>query len=137
MVILDTNIIIDHLRQSGKGETPLMEIACQIAKKKLAISVITVQELYEGRSTKRKAKEEYLLATIVPLKILPYTYEVAQLAGEIARDLKQSIELADAAIAATAIINAASLFTLNQKHFKNIRNLQLWPLELEKGVKLP
>lgn len=92
----------------------------------MAISVISIQELYEGKSTREKDKEEHLLATIAPLKILPYNYEVAQLAGEIARDLDYPIELADAAIAATAIVNGALLFTLNKRHFKGIKDLNFY-----------
>lgn len=127
MVILDTNIIIDHLRQSDKKTTHLIEITKKIIKERdLAISVITVQELYEGQSTKDKNREECLLATIVPLKILPYDFEIAQLAGEIARDLYKAIEFADAAIAATAIIKKAPLFTLNKKHFQGIKGLQFY-----------
>ena len=126
MVILDTSIIIDHIRQPEAKETHLMKIAQKVAKENLAISVITIQELYEGRSIRNRETEEYLLATISPLKILPYNYEVAQLAGEIARDLSRPIELADAAIAATAIINGASLFTLNKRHFTGIGDLNFY-----------
>lgn len=125
MVILDTNIIIDHLRQSSKKTSLLVKIVEKKSKENLAISMISIQELYEGRSTKNKNKEQYLLATIAPLKIFPYNYEVAQLAGEIARDLRRPIELADAAIAATAILNGAQLFTLNKKDFLGIKNLEL------------
>ncbi|MFH1890139.1 MAG: PIN domain-containing protein [Candidatus Kuenenbacteria bacterium] len=131
MVVLDTNIIIDHLRQSLNKISFLRRIEDKINRENLAISIISIQELYEGKSTQYKNQEQYLLATISPLKILPYTYETAQLAGEIARDLKQNIELADAAIAATAIINGASLITLNKKHFLNINHLQLQDIELE------
>lgn len=124
MVILDTNIIIDHLRLEQKQkDSQLMKIAKQKPKEVLALSIISVQELYEGRSTQDSQKEQYLLATISPLKILPYTYEVAQLAGEIARDLNRPIELADAAIAATAILNGSSLLTTNKKDFTGIKNL--------------
>ena len=70
--------------------------------------------------------EQYLLATISPLKILPYTYEVAQLAGEIARDLEFPIELADAAIAATTILNGGTLLTLNKKDFSGIKELLIY-----------
>jgi len=125
MVVLDTNIIIDHLRQPKKKETHLAKVAKQKPKEELAISMISVQELYEGRSTRDKEKEQYLLATIVPLQILLYTYEVAQLAGKIARDLGHSIELGDAAIAATTIVNGAQLFTLNKKDFRGIEGLEL------------
>lgn len=126
MVILDTSIIIDHLRQTGKTTTALMRIARSVSKDDLALSVVAVQELYEGRSTQDRAKEEYLLATITPLKILPYTFEIAQQAGSIARDLERPIEFADAAIAATAIFYGAFLYTLNIKDFKGIPDLELW-----------
>jgi len=125
MVVLDTCIIIDHLRTKEKKDSLLMEIAGKKPKESLAISMISIQELYEGKSTKDKQKEQSLLATIVPLKILPYTYEVAELAGRIARDLKRPIELADAAIAATAITSGASLLTLDRKDFRGIKGLEL------------
>ena len=126
MVVLDTNIIIDHLRlQDGKAESRLMTLVKTKPKEVLAISMLTVQELYEGRSTRDAQKEQYLLATISPLKILPYNYEVAKLAGEIARDIGRPIELADAGIAATAILNRGELLTLNLKDFAGIDNLQV------------
>ncbi|MBU2591868.1 MAG: PIN domain-containing protein [Patescibacteria group bacterium] len=125
MVIIDTSVIIDHLRQSSEGDTLLLKIAKAMPKENLALSVISVQELYEGKSTKNKEKEQLLLATISPLKILSYTYEIAQKAGEIARESGQPIELADAAIAATAIVNNAELLTVNKKHFEKIPELKL------------
>lgn len=126
MVIVDTNIIIDHLRlQDRNAESKLMVLARTRPKEAIAISMLTVQELYEGRSTRDNQREQYLLATISPLKILPYNFEVAKLAGEIARDIERPIELADAAIAATAILNGCELLTLNVKDFSNIDRLQL------------
>jgi predicted nucleic acid-binding protein len=126
MVIVDTNIIIDHLRlHSAQTSSKLMHLVQHNPKKTLAISTISVQELYESQSTKDSQKEQYLLATISPLKILPYTYEVAKLAGEIARDLHRPIELADAAIAATAIITGCGLATTNTKDFIDIPQLSL------------
>lgn len=130
MVILDTNIIIDHLRQQGKEDTILMKVAHAAGKEELAISIISVQELYEGKSTQDKRKEELLLATIAPLNIFSYTYEIAQYAGEIARDQKNAIEFADAAIAATAIIHNAQLLTLNKKDFTVIKELELFQFSL-------
>lgn len=126
MVIVDTSVIIDHLRQVKTKESALMNLAKKKPKEVLGISIISIQELYEGQSTRDDLKEQFLLATVSPLKIFPYTYEVAKLAGEIARDLKRPIELADAAIAAAAIVNNASLFTLNQKDFRGIKPLTLF-----------
>ena len=126
MVVIDTNIIIDHLRQDSEQDSHFMRIVRRIPKEELLLSVITIQELFEGKSTKDPRKEEYLLMTITPLKIVPYTFEMAQRAGEIARDLRRPIELADAAIAATALITGASLFTLNKKDFQSIEELEFF-----------
>ncbi len=83
--------------------------------------------MYEGRSTLDSEKESYLLATITPLKVFGYNFEVAKLAGQIARDLTNPIALADAAIAATAIYHKTQLATLNKKHFETIDELSLYP----------
>lgn len=108
MVVLDTNIIIDHLRlQQKQKDSHLMKIAKQKPKEVLALSLVSTQELYEGQSTKN-------------------AQEVAQLAGEIARDLDRPIELADAAIAATVILNGSSLLTLNKEDFTGIKNLLIF-----------
>lgn len=129
MVILDTSIVIDHLRHKV-GMSSLESIVQKHSKETLAVSVITVQELYEGKSTKEEEKEKQLLATISPLRILPYTYDVAELAGKIARDLPRPIELADAAIAASSIINNSSLYTLNKNDFIGIPDIELLDLKL-------
>ena len=124
MVVLDSNIVIDHLRQYPK-KSKLREIEEKTLAGSLAISIITVQELYEGKSTLDEAREEILVEVISNLKILPYTFETAKLAGVIARDLDYPIDFADAAIAATAILNKAPLLTLNKKDFKGIKGLKL------------
>ena len=125
MVILDTNIIIDHLRQKDSKDSYLMNIVKDYPNETLAISIISIQELYEGKSTQDKKKEQFLVDTLKPLEILAYTEDIAKLAGTLARDLARPIELADAAIAATVIINQATLFTLNKKDFKDIKKLKL------------
>ncbi len=124
MVILDTNIIIDHLRQPSE-KSRLRELEEKIPIRDLAISIITIQELYEGKSTIDKMHEKNLLETINPFKILLYTQEVSKMAGELARDSDRKIEFADAAMAATAILNKAKLFTLNKKDFQGIKGLKL------------
>lgn len=126
MVILDTNLIIDHLRQVNmKQETKLIQFAREYHQEQLGISMISVQELYEGKSVSIQQGEQQLLAIISSLKIFSYTLEIAKKAGEIARELSQPIEFADVAIAATCIVNHAGLATLNEKHFLKIPQLQL------------
>lgn len=127
MVILDTNIIIDHLRKPS-DESLLTKMTKNHSNETLGISVISIQELYEGKSTKDLTKENFMLSILGLLTVLPYDAEVAKLAGKIARDSSESIDLGDTAIAATTILNGASLLTLNEKHFESIPDLNLFSL---------
>lgn len=122
MVVVDTNVLIDHLRRSS-GDTILKKFIRDNRKKELALSLISIQELYEGKSTEEKRGEEMLLAQVSGFKVLPYDYNTAVAAGKIARDIQ--IDFANAAIAATAIINNAQLLTLNKKDFQGIDGLSL------------
>lgn len=128
MVVVDTSIIIDHLRREDDENSPFRLLIKDIQQDQIAISIVTVQELFVGQSTKRAEINRIVLSFVANLKILPYTYEVAKLAGEIDRDLARPIDLADAAIAATVILNGAKLFTLNSKDFQGIDNLELYLL---------
>lgn len=125
MVVLDTNVIIDHLRLPKGSETALIKITRLSPSEIIAVSVISVQELYQGKSSRESMKENDIRMILDNVKILPYDMKVAKLAGRIIRDLSCPIGFADAAIAATAIINGYSLFTNNKKDFVDIKNLQL------------
>ncbi|MEK7188719.1 MAG: PIN domain-containing protein [Patescibacteria group bacterium] len=125
MVVVDTSVVIDHLRRPPE-ESILIKLIEDNMEETFGISVVSVQELYVGRSTKDEAKERQLLSTLGSLEILSYNLEVAKLAGMIARDSKDLVDFADAAIAATTIAAGGKLFTLNKKHFKGILNLSLF-----------
>lgn len=125
MVVIDTSIIIDHLRQPRGQKTALRQLVAAYDKTDLGLSIVTVQELYRGRSTRTLHKEDLMLGILSPLSILPYTYEIAKLGGELMRDSKAVLELADAAIAATAMVNDAQVATLNTKDFSVIKNIKL------------
>lgn len=125
MVVLDTNIIIDHLRLPKGVETNLLKITKSNPDDIFSVSVISVQELYQGKSSKKSKKENDIVAILGSLKILTYNFKTAKLAGEIIRDSTYPIGLADAAIAATAIINGAQLATLDKKDFSEIKDLML------------
>lgn len=128
MVVLDTNIIIDHLRQVTTTESLLSKVNKKEGRSALYLSVISIQELFEGKSTKNKSKLKELLSIIAPINILEYNYDIAELAGRLARDSVVPMEFADCAIAATCIFNDTSLFTLNTKHFKQLNGLNLYKL---------
>lgn len=125
MVILDTSVLIDFLRRPENEDSPLKQFGRLYAAGETAISILSIQELYSGQSSRDSKKEQLFLKIVDSCEILPYSYEVAKLAGEIVRDSGRSLGFPDAAIAATAILNKASLFTLNKKDFKGIKVLKL------------
>lgn len=126
MVALDTNIVIDHLRCQGKKKSALDWLNQQFSRDEMGISMVTIQELYEGESTLDPDREEELVVLVGSLKIFPYSYEIAKKSGEITRDLgrKRPIEIPDAAIAATAIVNHCQLATLDKTDFAGIDGLE-------------
>lgn len=123
MVLIDTNILIDYLRIPQSADSYLIKLLKSKSHQDIGVSIITIQELYAGQSSKTTEKESFFLAIMNYFKVLSYDMEVAKLAGEIMRDAKLQIQFADAAIAATAIINGASLVTLNKKDFQGIKDL--------------
>lgn len=124
MVVIDTNIFIDHLRTGDSKYLQTLLSTNNITD--LYLSILTVQELYTGQSTKNLKNELILQKLISPFSIVYYDEQVAKLAGEIARDSKKIITFADSAIAASAILNNAKLATINTKDFKEIKGLQLY-----------
>lgn len=124
MVVVDTSILIDYLRRPLE-KTPFKEFIKQNPAEKLSISILTIQELYAGKSSKESKKETFFLKIISKMEILSYTHGIAKLAGELTRDYNTNLEFPDAAIAATAVLNKAKLFTLNKKDFKGIKKLKL------------
>lgn len=128
VIIIDTNVIIDHLRQKSKPATIYKNIVEKYEYFNLAISTITIQELFIGQSTKENRDLQKLTNTIKPLKLLALTPRIARLAGELMRDNGPKLQFADAAIAATALHYGAHLATLNTKDFVGIPNLKLLKL---------
>lgn len=127
MVVIDTSIIIDYLRQTDKKETVFEKFIASGKDLNLSISLVTVQELFEGKSAADPTQQDIIIAIVTPLNILPYTYDVAKKAGEINRNRPPGtkISFADAAIAATSILNNAQLLTLNKKDFKDIEGISI------------
>lgn len=125
MVILDTNIIIDHLRQIDAKKTIYQKLLKRYSKKTLGTSTITIQELFIGQSTRSTKFQKEILVTVTGIKIFSHSKTIAHLAGELMRDSKNNLQFADAAIAATCIHYGASLATLNTKDFVGIPHLKL------------
>lgn len=116
--LVDTDVFIDFLR--GRG--PAKEFV-QAAPRPVAVSVITVAELYAGI---REGDERRLLEqTLNACEFVGIDAGTAIMAGLYKRDYEKShsVGLADAVIAATAQTHGYSLATLNRKHYPMLKDV--------------
>jgi tRNA(fMet)-specific endonuclease VapC len=121
-VVIDTDILIDHLR----GFLPARVFLNLIYDKKMTafISTVTVMELLSGKSAleeNRRIKIERLLSLFTPVDA---TYVIAQKAGELRR--RFGVNPIDSLIAATALILNCKLITCNISHYKIIPELNIY-----------
>ncbi len=122
-VVVDSSIIIDHLRTKKLGKTTYWET---ITKKEqgLYFSLISVGELFGGESAVRDEtdiRRMFSFGNIIPLE-----FSLMESAGEIRRTAK--INLIDAIIAATCLTLDFSLATLNTKDFTKVSGIKLYKL---------
>jgi predicted nucleic acid-binding protein len=109
-VLLDTDILIDHLR----GHRPL-----RLSDPNLKISILTRCELFAGRNV----DEPQLRRTLSVLEELSVDQTIAESAGRIRRE--SEIPVPDALIAATALEHELPLMTRNRRHFDRVAGLRL------------
>jgi predicted nucleic acid-binding protein len=111
-VVLDTDVLIDLLRGKEASRTFLQELSSRSVP---CSSVISVAEIYAGM----RSEEQVLTANLLDgLVILPVTREIAEMAGYFKRRTKsRKLELADCLIAATALVEGASVATGNAKDY--------------------
>ncbi len=77
-ILIDTSLIIDYFRKTKRERSRLYEL---IANPNLHISTITLYELYAGTTDASKRNDIDDIIGLV--KILPFTREVAEEAGDI------------------------------------------------------
>ena len=122
-ILIDTSIIIDHLRLKDKNQTILYKLFQ--SKYNLFASILTHTETYAGKSIwEKEAARSQLKNVLSGIKIIPLEEDVSEKAGEIST--QYNLEIIDAIIAATALENKLTLATLNTKDFKNIKGLKLF-----------
>lgn len=119
--LVDTDVLIDYLR----GVPQAVEVVLSIDT--LAVSVVTVAELYAGlKSGKSGAKEKADIAKLLAqCEVLPVDAAIARDAGLLKKQFfaSHAVELPDALIAATALLHQLPLLTLNVKHYPMLRTL--------------
>jgi predicted nucleic acid-binding protein len=120
-VLIDTDILIDHLRGLDKAKEYLKKI--ESGKVKGVISVITEAELSAGESMRDILVQMKVRRLVRILEKVEVTSEIAWKAGELRRDYK--CRLMDALIAATALKLNLKLVTRNVKHYERIKGLEI------------
>jgi predicted nucleic acid-binding protein len=123
-ILLDTSILIDHLRVKGKNQTIFYKLF--ESKATLFISILTHTECYAGKGVwENRTERDYLKNVLSGITILSLEENTSEKAGEIRA--KYGLTLADAIIAATALSNKLPLATLNIKDFEKVKNLKILP----------
>jgi len=123
IVIADTDVVIDFF----SGSFPFaVAVADLIKKDRLAVTAITVYELYAGiLGTKRLRQIE---AFVENIPVMPLEKVEAAWAGRIYTELKSQGKMIgnqDILIAGICLANSLPLLTRNAAHFESIKGLEI------------
>ena len=125
IILLDTNILIDVLRNRGSRRDLLADLVEQ--GHTLATSTINVGEIYAGMRSHETTDTDRLMRSI---ESYPITPAIARHAGMLKFSYSQkgkTFSLPDMIVAATALAHGCSLMTDNRKDFP-VADLALHPL---------
>src|SRR3989344_1889369 len=111
---VDSDILIDYLRGIQVARDFFIS---QAGSFNFFISVVSIAEIYSGKETKNRSKLRQIEQFLKNFSVLPIAPDIAQLAGQIRRDLNKPF--ADALVAASVLSNDMILATRNIKHFKD------------------
>jgi tRNA(fMet)-specific endonuclease VapC len=127
--LIDSDWLIELFRGRAAFVTELNRLAPQ----GLAVSTITLAELWEGvRGARDPAKARLSVEGIEQrMRVLDVDMAVARVFGDLRCDLRQQGQLIadmDLLIASTALLHNLTLCTQNVKHFGRITGLSLFSL---------
>ena len=114
MMLIDTNVFIDHLRNYPPAVAYFSSIA---ERDDVLYSAITEVELLTGTANNDPSKRETLVHFLHRWTKVSLDNPLAIVAGDIAR---AGVDVPDAIIAASALANGAQLVTRNVKHFRKV-----------------
>ncbi len=125
--LIDSDWVADYL----KGRREALDLLQSLAADRLAISLITFGEIYEGiyYGPNPRSHEEGFRNFLLWVDVLPLNRQImrrfARIRGELRRQ-GQLIGDPDILIAATALDHSLTLVTRNLKDFQRISNLRLF-----------
>ena len=121
MKMIDTDVLIWYLRGNKKAKDAIEKL------NDFFISVVTYMELVQGMRNKRELSALRSALRKWNAKILFISEDISAKAMFLVEQhyLSNSLALADALIASTAISNGLKLLTGNVKHYKIIKNIEI------------
>jgi predicted nucleic acid-binding protein len=121
MILCDTNVLIHAF--NGRQET--INKLENFGFDEIAISVITVMELYQGMGN--KAELAQMKKKLKYYDVIEIDPAISKLATELVEKFRLSngLQIPDAIIGATSIIYQTPLFTYNIKDFSFIPDIKL------------
>ena len=128
--LIDTDWVINHL----KGEKRVVRKLEELAPEGMAMSVISLAEIYEGVYYSRDpAKSRQLLKEFLApdLKVLNVDEEVCKIFGRERGKLRQQNRMIsdfDLLIASTCLYYNLTLLTNNRRHFDMVEGLNIFSL---------
>ena len=122
MILCDTDIFIEAFKNNTLATGSLRRIGFQ----NIALSAITLMELYFGALNKRELAK--IKSRLQKLEIINLDQKITETAiNMIERYAKsQGLHIPDALIAATAICRGMQLLTYNVKDFKFVEGIRLY-----------
>lgn len=123
-IVVDTSILIDHLRGGNVWKKIVSEINDDT---QLFVPTIVLFELFSGTSTEKPAVVSQIYKLLGKFQRLDLNELIARQAGELYRDTNKTLEIPDYIIAASALQINAQIVTLNQKHFTQIPGVNIYP----------
>jgi tRNA(fMet)-specific endonuclease VapC len=128
--LIDTDWIIHYLH--GHGEI-VKELISLSKKNGLAISIVSLAELYEGiyYSTDPLGNENALEEFLTGVSILGVDDEICKIFGRERGRLRKKNKIVsdfDLLIGSTCLNYNLTLLSSNRKHFEMIEGLQIYPL---------
>jgi predicted nucleic acid-binding protein len=132
-LLLDTSVLIDHLREY-KPATDFLETIFNSGAL-VAVSAVTEMELYAGKSMDLPAVEKSVHNLLELFNVLPVTSRIAQQAGSLLRNYRhQGLTPIDAIIASTAMEYNSNLITRNIKHFRMIKGIIVFDIPTDESI---
>ena len=121
MLLVDTDVLIWYMRGNQKAKKVIDQAGA------FYISSVNYMELLQGIRNKEELRSLRHFLTQRQIQIVHVSEEVSQKALNYMEEysLSHNLRMADAIIAATALILGVALLTANSKHYVPIKGIQI------------